>query len=75
MKIDLQAQIMDSWRQKQLDLIQRMKQAEQLPPPISHACGCIGPQHGQPLCPCQMRSVQIKDGRYVRIQDLGPAAP
>lgn len=36
-------------------------------------CGCIGPQNGQPLCPCQMRGVQIKDGRYVRVQDLGPA--
>jgi hypothetical protein len=37
-----------------------------------YVCGCIGPQNGQPLCPCQMRGVQIKDGRYVRIQDLGP---
>jgi hypothetical protein len=39
----------------------------------SFACGCIGPQNGQPLCPCQMRSITIKDGRYVRIQDFGPA--
>jgi hypothetical protein len=36
------------------------------------ACGCIGPQNGEPLCPCQMRGVQIRDGRYVRTQDLGP---
>lgn len=36
-------------------------------------CNCIGPQDGQPLCPCQMRNVQIVDGRYVRpAQDLGP---
>lgn len=21
-------------------------------------CNCIGPQNGQPLCPCQMRAVQ-----------------
>jgi hypothetical protein len=38
------------------------------------ACGCVGPQNGQPLCPCAMRGVVVKDGRYVRPeQDLGPA--
>jgi hypothetical protein len=37
-----------------------------------HACGCIGPQDGQPLCPCAMRGVQEINGRYVRIEDLGP---
>lgn len=36
-------------------------------------CNCIGPQNGQPVCPCQMRGVTIKDGRYVKTQDLGPA--
>ena len=37
-------------------------------------CNCIGPQAGQPLCPCQMRGVVVKNGRYVRPeQDLGPA--
>ena len=37
-------------------------------------CNCIGPQNGQPLCPCAMRGVVVKDGRYVRPeQDLGPA--
>lgn len=40
----------------------------------SHPCGCVVPQNGQPLCPCQMRSVEIRDGRYVRVQDLGPVA-
>lgn len=40
----------------------------------SHSCGCVGPQNGRPLCPCQMRGVQIKDGRYVIPErDLGPA--
>ena len=38
-------------------------------------CGCVGPQNGEPLCPCQMRGVQVKDGRYVRTLDLGPARP
>lgn len=38
------------------------------------ACNCIGPQNGQPLCPCQMRFVQVRNGRYfLPEQDLGPA--
>lgn len=37
-------------------------------------CACMGPQNGQPLCPCRMKSVQIVDGRYVLpSRDLGPA--
>lgn len=39
------------------------------------ACNCIGPQNGQPACPCAMRNVKVVDGRYVRVQDLGPANP
>ena len=36
-------------------------------------CGCIGPQNGQPLCPCAMKTVMIVRGRYIRpAQDLGP---
>ncbi|MFN3833408.1 MAG: hypothetical protein ACK4SQ_14375 [Allorhizobium sp.] len=38
-----------------------------------HACNCIGPQNGQPVCPCRMRGVSIEDGRYVERRDLGPA--
>lgn len=38
------------------------------------ACLCIGPQNGEPLCPCKMRGVVVKKGRYViPEQDLGPA--
>jgi len=37
-------------------------------------CACVGPQNGQPLCPCAMRGVIVRDGRYIRPeQDLGPA--
>lgn len=37
------------------------------------ACNCIGPQNGEPYCPCRMRGICIKNGRYVRPeQDLGP---
>lgn len=39
----------------------------------THACNCIGPRGGQPLCPCQMKGVTIREGRYVKIIDLGPA--
>lgn len=35
-------------------------------------CNCIGPQNGQPVCPCAMRSVTIEGGRYVQRSDLGP---
>ena len=39
--------------------------------PVS-ACCCIGPQNGQPVCPCKMRGVIIKEGRYVMPEkDLG----
>ena len=38
----------------------------------SHLCFCIGPQNGDPVCPCRMRSVKIRDGRYIIEQDLGP---
>lgn len=38
----------------------------------AHSCNCLGPQNGQPLCPCHMRNVQVKDGRYVEIIDHGP---
>lgn len=38
-------------------------------------CNCIGPQNGQPMCPCSMRGVIVRDGRYiVPERDLGPAA-
>jgi hypothetical protein len=39
---------------------------------IGHSCNCVGPQNGQPACPCAMRNVRVVDGRYVKINDLGP---
>lgn len=39
-------------------------------------CNCIGPQNGQPLCPCQMRGVIQRDGRWIATErDLGPVKP
>ena len=39
----------------------------------TYACNCIGPQRGEPLCPCKMRGVIVRDGRYILPeQDLDP---
>lgn len=39
-------------------------------------CNCVGPQNGQPLCPCQMANVIQRDGRWIeREKDLGPVSP
>lgn len=40
------------------------------------ACNCIGPQRGQPRCPCMMRGLVERDGRWIEPErDLGPAPP
>lgn len=39
-------------------------------------CFCIGPQNGEPYCPCRMRDMGIvkRNGRWVQPErDLGPA--
>jgi len=39
------------------------------------ACNCIGPQSGQPYCPCLMRAKGVfkRDGRWIEPEkDLGP---
>jgi hypothetical protein len=38
----------------------------------THKCFCIGPQNGEPVCPCRMKSVIKENGRYKQIIDLGP---
>jgi hypothetical protein len=37
------------------------------------ACNCVGPQRGQPVCPCRMSAIKVIDGRYVETIDHGPA--
>lgn len=40
-----------------------------------HACNCVGRRNDEPLCPCAMRGVVIRDGRYVLPErDLGPVS-
>lgn len=41
--------------------------------PEPQQCFCVGPQNGDPVCPCQMRQVNVRNGRLVREIDLGPA--
>lgn len=38
----------------------------------TNACGCIGPQNGQPRCPCMKQNMRQVDGRWVEIIDHGP---
>lgn len=32
-------------------------------------CFCVGPQDGQPQCPCRMATLEIIDGRYIERRD------
>jgi hypothetical protein len=37
-------------------------------------CFCVGPQNGEPKCPCMMKDVIVRNGRYIQREvDLGPA--
>lgn len=37
-------------------------------------CNCLGPQPGMPRCPCAMRHLVKRDGRWIQPEvDLGPA--
>lgn len=39
----------------------------------AHICNCVGPRNGEPRCPCRMRGVIERDGRWVEPEkDLGP---
>ena len=43
---------------------------------VSSACNCVGPQNGEPFCPCQMRGMIKRDGRWIRPEkDCGPVVP
>jgi hypothetical protein len=52
---------------KNLSLRERVERSQE-----TRSCLCVGPQDGQPLCPCRMRSVKVVDGRYVETIDHGP---
>ena len=51
--------------------------ASEFDPEINPPCYCIGPQNGEPLCPCKMRSFRVyqHNGRWIKPgsdKDLGP---
>ena len=39
-----------------------------------HLCNCIGPQRGEPVCPCRMGGLKQVDGRWVETIDHGPVS-
>ncbi len=45
-----------------------------MPRPSLYPCGCMGPQDGDPVCPCSMRSVVtiecIGGKRYFRVNEV-----
>lgn len=57
---------------KPLDYIQ--KKLQECPPQRAEICGCIGPQNGEPVCPCAMKNVRVEGGRFIQRIDLGPAS-
>lgn len=43
--------------------------------PYSVACGCMGPQRDEPLCPCMMRSVIRWKGVWIDLKPLRGEEP
>jgi hypothetical protein len=43
---------------------------------FTQSCNCMGPRNGEPKCPCMMRNVIQRDGRWIQKEvDLGPIRP
>jgi large subunit ribosomal protein L7/L12 len=43
--------------------------------PYNGACGCMGPQGDEPLCPCAMNSVIRWRGRWIKMEVVGGDTP
>lgn len=44
--------------------------------PAGRLCNCVGPQDGQPLCPCQMGGLIMRDGNWIRPEKIvAPVRP
>lgn len=37
-----------------------------------HSCHCVGPQNGEPACPCMMKNLKKVNGRWIETIDHGP---
>lgn len=46
-----------------------------IPSTPARACNCVGPRPGDPVCPCRMSALTVRNGRWVEVIDHGPAAP
>lgn len=42
---------------------------------VNAACHCVGPQNGEPVCPCRMRMVTVEDGKFIERKVLGNVPP
>jgi hypothetical protein len=43
--------------------------------PFSSACGCMGPQRGEPVCPCAMRTVIRWKGVWIDLKPIRGKEP
>lgn len=48
---------------------------DQVVEPYNSACGCMGPQRGEPLCPCAMQTVVRWRGVWVQLTAITPEVP
>lgn len=56
-----------------LEVIQR--KLDNLIAPVVEACGCMGPQGDEPVCPCAMASVIRYRGHWIQLSVLAPKKP
>lgn len=50
-----------------------IKQHLAKPRPIESACGCMGPQGSDPVCPCLMQWCENVNGTWYRIDEIRSA--
>lgn len=65
--------------EKGLDELRQVREKQAIraflsrPAPYMGACGCMGPQNGDPVCPCQMAwVVKLEDGFYMITEHRSP---
>jgi hypothetical protein len=51
------------------DSHEALKRFMSRPRPIPHACCCLGPRDGDPVCPCAMAYVEQVNGVYYQISE------
>jgi large subunit ribosomal protein L7/L12 len=51
------------------------RKLDQTVDPYNSACGCMGPQRDEPVCPCAMQSVIKWRGRWIQLKVIGNDDP